>query len=49
MPSLLVSDNVLRVSASVRTFVKLQNALHLFEQTHERRLKLERSKENNAN
>ena len=32
MPSLLVIDNVFRVGASVRTFVELQNALHLFEQ-----------------
>ena len=31
-PSLLVSDNVFRVGVSVRTFVELQNALHLFEQ-----------------
>ena len=54
MPSLLVTDNVFRVGASVRTFVELQNALHLFEQqTHsqflyERRLNLERGKENEA-
>ena len=35
MPSLLVSDNVFKVGASVRTFVELQNVLHLFEQqTH---------------
>ena len=49
----LVSDNVFRVGASVRTFVELQNALHFFEQqTHSqfymRRLSfaLERGKEN---
>jgi len=29
MPSLLVTDNVLRVGASVRTFVELHNALHM--------------------
>ena len=32
MPSLPVSDNVFRVGDSVRTFVELQNALHLFVQ-----------------
>ena len=31
-PSLPVSDNVLRVGASVRTCVELENALNLFEQ-----------------
>ena len=30
MLSLLVTDNVFRVGVSVRTFVELQNALHLF-------------------
>ena len=35
MPSLPDSDNVFRVGDSVRTFVELQNALHLFvQQTH---------------
>ena len=35
MPSLLVTDSVFRVGTSVRTFIELQNALHLFEQqTH---------------
>ena len=35
MPSLQVSEYVFRVGASVRTFVELQNALHLFQQqTH---------------
>jgi hypothetical protein len=31
-PSLPVSDNVLRVGASVKTCVELENALNLFEQ-----------------
>ena len=47
MPSLLVSDNVFRVSASVRTFVELQNVLHLFEQQTQS-VNLERCKENDA-
>ena len=53
MPSLLVSDNVFRNSASVRMCVELQNALHLFEQQmhsqfYMRHLNLERGKENDA-